>query len=93
MTQTSTDRFVNYWFEAGVAAAHTEIQHEYRCEAATEINDSRDEYAFTLHHRKDGSAIRVDLEGLAWDLERDDAADLISERQHDGLSRQVARGM
>lgn len=93
MTLLQTDRFVNYWFDAGVADALTEIQHEYRCEAATEINDSRDEYAFTLHHRKDGSTVQVDLEGLAYDIGRDEEADLISERQHAGLSRQVARGM
>lgn len=90
MTQTSTDRFVNFWYDAGGADAFTEIEHEYRCEAAQEILDQRgDKYAYTIHYRKDGSAIRVDLEGLAWDLERDDEADAISERQHDGLSRQV----
>lgn len=90
MTQTSTDRFVNYWIDAGLAFPLTEVEHEYRCEAAQEILDqSGDEYAFTIHHRKDGTTLQLDLEGLAWDIERDDAADLISERQHDGLSRQV----
>ncbi len=89
MPQTSTDRFVNYWIDAGIAFPLTEVAHEYRCQAAQEILQTSDKYAFTVHHRKDGTALMVDLEGLAWDLERDDAADLISERQHDGLSRQV----